>query len=69
MRSGKIALRMGMQKPVAMAVITAAALLAACSTAPPEDKAIVAKEQLCSACHGPDGKSASVPAPVLAGQR
>jgi cytochrome c553 len=40
----------------------------ACSAAQPEDKARAAKEQMCSACHGPDGKSASVRAPVLAGQ-
>jgi cytochrome c553 len=38
------------------------------SAAHPEDKARVAKEQLCAACHGADGKSASVRAPVLAGQ-
>lgn len=40
----------------------------ACFAANPEDKARAAKEQMCSACHGPDGKSASVRAPVLAGQ-
>jgi cytochrome c553 len=39
-----------------------------CSAAHPKDKARAAKEQMCSACHGPDGKSASVRAPVLAGQ-
>ena len=44
-------------------------VLAGCSTPSPALKAAAAKQAMCSACHGADGVSVSVPAPVLAGQQ
>ena len=44
-------------------------VLAGCSTPNPALKAAAAKQAMCSACHGADGGSVSVPAPVLAGQQ
>jgi cytochrome c553 len=46
----------------------AVALLAGCTSASQETRSLVAKEDMCSACHGRNGQSVSVRAPILAGQ-
>lgn len=51
-----------------MGVLLAVGQLAGCATADPKAQALVAKQAMCSACHGADGGSVSMRAPVLAGQ-
>jgi cytochrome c553 len=44
-------------------------VLSGCTTPNHEVEAAAAKQAMCAACHGPDGRSVSVRAPVLAGQQ
>jgi cytochrome c553 len=53
----------------AVIVWLAFATVSGCNTQAPAVKAAEAKQAMCTACHGLDGKSVSVSAPVLAGQQ
>jgi cytochrome c553 len=56
-------------RPATVAIALAALGFLGCTTPPSEEKTAAEWQEMCSACHGPDGKSVSARAPILAGQQ